>query len=57
MEFRLTYRGPLLSETGRDGEVRRGRADHKKEIRKKLHPQLGRVVNCHGSRQANLHSE
>ena len=42
MEFRLTYEGPLLSETNRDGSVRRSRAEHKHAIRKVLHHQLKR---------------
>lgn len=42
LEFRLTYGGPLLAETARDGAVRRARADHKHEIRKAFHPQLKR---------------
>jgi hypothetical protein len=40
LEFRLTYEGPLLSETNRDGGVRRSRAEHKHAIRKVLHHQL-----------------
>jgi hypothetical protein len=47
LEFRLTYEGVLLSETNRSGEVRRARADHKHEIRKKFHPQLKRLWEVH----------
>ena len=43
MEFRLTYEGILLAESVRSAEVRRARAEHKQEIRKKLHPQLKRL--------------
>ena len=43
MEFRLTYEGPLYSETNRNGEVRRARADHKQELRQAFHPQLKRL--------------
>lgn len=45
LEFRLTYEGILLAETGRDDVVRRSRATHKQEIRKALHPQLRRLWN------------
>jgi hypothetical protein len=47
LEFRLTYQGILLAETNRSGEVRRARADHKHEVRKKLHPQLKRLWEMH----------
>jgi hypothetical protein len=40
VEFRLTYQGILLSETNRSGAIRRARADHKHELRKRFHHQL-----------------
>lgn len=42
MEFRLTYEGLLLADTNRNSTVRRSRADHKHEIRQKLHSQIKR---------------
>jgi len=45
MEFRLTYEGPLHSESVRDSAVRAKRAKEKQEIRKQLHPQLKRWWN------------
>lgn len=42
VEFRLTYNGPLLAETNRDGAVRRARAEHKHQIRRAFHTQLKR---------------
>lgn len=41
MEFRLTYRGPLLTATS-DRKRQAGRANHKQNIRQALHPQLRR---------------
>jgi hypothetical protein len=42
MEFRLTYEGPLRSDTCRTDRVRAARRKEKQEIRKQLHPQLKR---------------
>ncbi len=42
VEFRLTYQGPLLSETQRNSAVRGARAEHKHRIRKVFHGQLKR---------------
>ncbi|MFL6759621.1 hypothetical protein [Sphingomonas sp.] len=46
MQFRLTYEGPLLSDTTK-GEKVAGRAKHKQEIRKAFHPQLRRLWQVH----------
>lgn len=43
MEFRLTYEGPLLSNSDRSAAVRRTRADNKQEIRQAFHRQLKRL--------------
>lgn len=42
MQFRLTYEGEVLADTNK-GKKALGRADHKMEIRKKLHPQIRRL--------------
>src|ERR1051325_357306 len=42
LEFRLTYKGKLLSDQDRK-RVTASRAEHKQTIRKKLHPQLRRL--------------
>jgi hypothetical protein len=46
MQFRLTYEGPLLSDTTK-GEKAAGRAKHKQEIRKVFHEQLKRLWKIH----------
>jgi hypothetical protein len=48
MEFRLTYEGPLMA-TQRDpvSGQKDARAQHKHDIRRKLHPQLKRLWSVH----------
>ncbi|MBR1215935.1 hypothetical protein [Bradyrhizobium sp. JYMT SZCCT0180] len=43
LEFRLTYEGPLLSDSKRSESVRKTRADNKQEIRQAFHKQLKRL--------------
>lgn len=43
LEFRLTYEGVLLSDQYRNEVVKKARAEHKQNIRKKFHPQLKRL--------------
>jgi hypothetical protein len=43
LEFRLTWKGKLLSGQDRSGRVAAARAKDKQEIRKALHPQLRRL--------------
>src|SRR4051794_3337269 len=47
LEFRLTYEGLLLSDQYRNETVKKSRAEHKQNIRKKLHPQLKRLWEVH----------